>query len=99
MLRDLKKLNRIGVFPFDASIRNWRNGKIFDFSWSMTLPHVQLSYGIFSKKMVRVAMDQDFADFDDMISNERIETPIRAHRNLEYCRKLRSHNPLYQDLR
>ena len=97
MYRALKTLNRIGVYPDDIAARNYRNGQLFDFSAAMTIPHVQLSYGIFDKKEVQWQMRSDLAEFDQMIEEEGIDTPIRAYGNPEYCRKLRSHGPPHEE--
>lgn len=53
MLKDLKTLHRIGIFLGDElADRNYRFGKLFDFSRAMVKPHVKLSYGLLEREHI-----------------------------------------------
>ncbi len=39
MLRDLKRIRKVGVYPMDIQARNYKAGFVLDFSVAMTYPH------------------------------------------------------------
>jgi Kinetochore Sim4 complex subunit FTA2 len=87
MLRDLRALRRIGIYPRDIAARNYRGGRLVDFGASCTEPYVL--FQICPKWQVDFWKTEDLAMFDEMIEDESIETEVRATPNHEYCKKLR----------
>ena len=51
MIRNLRGLNRIGIFVRDVVRENYRNGVLFDFSNAWTVPHPNLTSHIVEKIM------------------------------------------------
>ena len=50
MLRDLKKIRALGVYPMDVRRRNYRGGLLLDMSVAMTKPHYL--FDVFPKQLV-----------------------------------------------
>ena len=90
MLRDLKRMRKIGIYPMDVEARNYKGGLLVDFSVAMTRPH----YLFVIKKpgRVRVYQQQDLLMWQNLVEEKGIVTLVRAVRNREYCKKLRSHD-------
>ena len=88
ILRDLKKLRRLGVYPMDVQARNYVGGLLVDMSAAMTKPHYL--FEIRPEWRVRKLKGADLRSYDIMIKDEEIATWHRATRNEEYCTKLRS---------
>ena len=88
MLRDLKKLRGIGIFPRDVYARNYKAGLLVDFSIAWTEPHWFLSLMKGAQLMMR--KDNELFLFDEMIEAAGIKTNVRAAPNPEYIKKLRS---------
>ena len=90
MLRDLKRIRKLGVYPMDVCARNYKGGMLVDFSVAMTEPHylfvIKPRWRIEGYKLT------DLHDFDRMVEDEGIVTWERAVTNLEYCEKLRSYD-------
>lgn len=88
MLRDLKKLRAIGVFPVDIYARNYKNGLLVDFSIAETEPYwlTKLIRG----EQLEVRRNSELFLFDEMIEAEGVKTSARAAPNTQYCMKLRS---------
>jgi len=87
MLRHLKHLRRVGIYPGDVRARNYRAGLLIDFSCAMTKPH-----DLFQTRPewnVSYIQSQDLLNFDSMVSDERLSTWIMATPNREYLKKLR----------
>ena len=88
ILRHLKHLHRLGIYPMDVTSRNYRAGSLVDFSAAMTEPHYLFQTR--SKSQVVLYKQNDFILFDRMVKNSGIQiSKFRATRNEEYLRKLR----------
>lgn len=91
ILRDIRWLKKLRIYNGDVRAENFRNGQLVDFGSAVTEPHCILSaYDRRSPKEARDARLEDLVMFDDMITEEAIETDIRAMPNRDYCCKLRS---------
>ncbi len=88
MLRDLKRLRRLGIYPRDVQTRNYVGGLLVDMSIAITEPH--FLFNIRPKWHVREVKLADLLSFDTMMEEEKVGTWHRAARNEEYCGKLRS---------
>ena len=89
ILRDLKKMHRIGVYPMDVRERNYRSGLLVDMSIAMTEPHYL--FDIRPAWHVRVLKREGLVSFDSMVKKSGVLTWERAVRDKEYCKKLRSY--------
>ncbi len=89
ILRDLKRIRKLGVYTMDVTARNYKGGLLVDFGIALTEPH----YLFFIKPLWQVQCYQhdDLLSFDGMMEDEGILTWERALPNHEYCKKLRSH--------
>ena len=87
MLRHLKRLRQLGIYPMDVAARNYRAGLLIDFSAAMTEPH----YLFETRPEWHVSMLQqdDLFLFDRMIEDAKLGTWVRATPNPEYLQKLR----------
>ncbi len=93
-MRDsLWKLRKLNIYARDIRESNYRRGQLLDFSVSWTKPHFMLED--LSEVQVEVSIDEELADFDEMISAAGISTPIRASPDRAVLKKLRpkSHLP------
>ncbi len=88
MLRDLKRLRRLGIYPRDVQARNYVGGLLVDMSIAITEPH--FFFSIRPKWHVRKVKEADLLSFDTMMKEAKVVTWHRATRNKEYCMKLRS---------
>lgn len=88
MLKDLKRLRKLGIYPMDVRARNYRAGLLVDLSLAMTTPHYL--FKIRPRWQIRSIQREDLLMFDQMIKDEKIATWERALPNKEYCSKLRS---------
>ena len=88
MLKDLKKMRDLGVYPLDVRARNYKAGRLLDMSIAMTEPHYL--FEIRPRWQVRSLKREDLLMFDKMISDEGISTWVRALPRRETCEKLRS---------
>ena len=87
MLRHLKRLRRLGIYPMDVRARNYRAGFLIDFSTAITKPHY-----LFENRpewYVSMLQQDDLLRFDKMIENAKLGTWVRATPNHEYLEKLR----------
>jgi Kinetochore Sim4 complex subunit FTA2 len=89
MLRDLKALNRLKIYVMDIAIRNYKGGKIVDFSSSWTEPNFMFREDVRSKIEIRQFRGEDAFEFDEMIGEMNVSIWNRASRNEEYIEKLR----------
>ena len=87
MLRDLKRLRRLGVYPIDVRARNYRAGLLVDFSAAMTEPHYL--FKIQPKWHVSKLQGDDLLNFDKMTEDAKLGTWVRATPNHDYLQKLR----------
>lgn len=88
MLGDLKKLRAMGIYQRDLYARNYRNGLLVDFSIAWTEPYWLMKH--IGGGQLEVKLDNELFLFDRMMAKHEINTKIRATRNYQYCRKLRS---------
>lgn len=88
MLKDLRALHKMGIYPRDICARNYRAGRLVDFGAACTEPYVL--FQICPAWVVHFWKSEDMAMFDEMIEDESVETKVRATRNDEYCKKLRT---------
>ena len=89
ILKDLKRLRRLGVYPMDVQSRNYVGGLLVDMSIAITEPHYL--FQIRPEWFVDELKQADLFAYDFMMKDENIMTWCRATRNEEYCRaKLRS---------
>lgn len=79
----------MGIYPMDVRARNYKGGRIFDFSAAITEPHFQFAIN----DPWRIEDDHKRVDlqmFDEMIEKEGIEGAPSAVDNEEFSRKLRA---------
>ena len=88
MLRDLKLVRKVGVYPMDVRARNYKGGLLVDFSVAITEPHYL--FVIKPRWRIEGYKLRDLHDFDGVVREEGIVMWERAVPNLEYCEKLRS---------
>jgi len=87
MLRDLKKIRKLGVYPMEIAAQNYKGGVLLDFSVAMTKPHNL--FPIKPPHRVETYKRDDLLSFDSMMKDEGIATWERALPNPKYCKKLR----------
>jgi hypothetical protein len=88
ILRDIRALNKLGIYIGDVRADNFKGGKLVDFGSSSTVPHC-----IMESLDQEGLMDEKFKDlvgFDEMVVEEELVTKVRAMPNPKYCSKLRS---------
>ncbi|KAL9128407.1 MAG: hypothetical protein Q9217_002898 [Psora testacea] len=90
MLKDLKRIRGVGVYPMDIVARNYRGGLLLDFSAALTEPHYL--FVIKPRWRVRVYKRDDLISWQSLVKDEGVDTWERAVPNVEYCKKLRSRN-------
>ena len=88
ILKDLRKMHKMGIYPMDVRARNYKAGLLVDMSIAMTTPH--FLFKIRSRWQIEMLQGQDLAMFDSMIGDEEVIPSVRALPNEEYCTKLRS---------
>ena len=95
ILKDLKKMLKVGVYPMDVVARNYKRGLLIDFDVSLTTPH----YLFYIKPPWRVSryMRSDLISWQKMVKEQGITMTQRAIRNVEYCRKHRSYTRKQQE--
>ena len=87
MLVSLKRIRRNGIYNMDIAARNYRGGKLLDFSASYTTPHYL--FNTRPKDWAIEEMNQDLAEFDIMVEEADIKTWERATPNERYRKRLR----------
>ena len=85
MLRDLKKMRALGVYPMDVLERNYKGGLLLDMSVAMTKPHYL--FDLHPKWRINNLMRQDLVNIEGWAKEEGFT--CMALRNREYCAKLR----------
>ena len=96
-LRDLKKMNKLGVYSLDIRVRNYVSGILVDLGLAITEEHY-LFY-ISPPWRVRLYQKEDLEHFDGMVEELGINTWERALPNEAYLSKLRSGKELREDRR
>ena len=87
MLRHLRRLRSLGIYPMDVRARNYRAGLLVDFSLAMTKPHYL--FETLPEWHISTLQREDLLMFDDMIEKAQLSTWNRATPNTEYLKKLR----------
>ncbi|KAI4279928.1 MAG: hypothetical protein L6R38_004868 [Xanthoria sp. 2 TBL-2021] len=85
MLRDLKKIRKLGVYAVDIKPNNYKGGLLVDLSIALTHPHI-----VFQTKpefQQQGYKNQDLIAFDAMMQDQKVKTRIRAFRNIEIARE------------
>ena len=90
MLRDLKNMRRVGVYPMDVQERNYKGGLLVDMSIAMVKPHYLFDIRP-SWQVTEMFQKEDLRNFQTMINNAGINSTLRAMPNREYRKKLRSY--------
>lgn len=90
ILRDLKRMRKLGVYPMDVRARNYKGGLLVDFSVAITEPHYL--FVIKPRWRIEEYKLDDLEAFDRMVRDEGVVTWERAVPEPEYCQKLRSHD-------
>ncbi|KAL8951220.1 MAG: hypothetical protein Q9222_002783 [Ikaeria aurantiellina] len=88
MLRDLKKMRKLGIYVMDVKPENYKDGMLVDFSVALTNPHVV--FDIKPDFQIQGYKNEDLIAFDAMMQEQKVKTTIRASRNPDTVRKLRS---------
>ncbi|KAH6847092.1 kinetochore Sim4 complex subunit FTA2-domain-containing protein [Chaetomium sp. MPI-CAGE-AT-0009] len=88
ILRDIRALNRLGIYVGDVRADNFKAGKIVDFGLSSTVPHCIMKS--LDEVGLRDSKLEDLVMFDEMVVEEGLVTTVKAMPNMEYCSKLRS---------
>lgn len=88
MLRDLKKMRQHGVYAMDLKPENYKGGQLGDFSVALTEPHI--IFRIKPEFQTQGYKNQDLGAFDTMMQEQKVKTTIRAFRNADTIKKLRS---------
>lgn len=87
ILSDLKRIRKLKIYPMDVRARNYKAGKLIDFSVAITEPH----FLFVINEPRRVEDDYKRADlllFDEMMEKEGVKW-LRATRDEQYVSKLR----------
>lgn len=87
MLRDLKRIRRVGIYPGDIRTRNYKAGLLIDFSAARTEPFFLfiLRPGL----QTRIAKNTDLDMWEDIRRENKLNTRNRALRDEAYCANLR----------
>jgi hypothetical protein len=88
ILRDIRALNKLGIYVGDVRADNFRGGKLVDFGLSSTEPHCIMK--ALDNVGLRETKLEDLVMFDEMVIAEGLDTTVRAMPNKEYRAKLRS---------
>ena len=67
MRKKIEKLNRLGIYNMDIREENYRDGRLFDFSSSITSPHPDLSPNLRSMDEIVEDMEDDVECFESMV--------------------------------
>jgi hypothetical protein len=86
MQKDLVRMRRLGVFPRDIRLRNYR-GLLVDMSIAITVPHYIFEVG--SVRNTVYLLREDILRFQVIRDESGIQSWDRTIRNIEYCKKLR----------
>ena len=79
MRKDLLHLHKMGVYIQDIREDNYLDGKLVDFSMSLTAPHTMLDPGIRNQRTIDSDIRGDLLDFDRMLEEAGIRTRIKAY--------------------
>ena len=88
ILRDIRSLNKLGIYVRDIRTDNFKAGQLVDFGLSRTEPHCVLDS--LDEMAAWHSKVEDLVMFDNMVAEEGLVTNVRAMPNTAYCLKLRS---------
>jgi len=93
MRSNLNQLNELGVYNMDVREDNYRGGRLFDFSVSITSPHINLSLKLWSRGQIDEAIKYDLESFErlEKRENEKRTVERKAAQTLASGRNHRSH--------
>lgn len=84
MLSDLRKVRKSGIYVMDIRPRNYKGGRLIDFSAAITTPH----HWVDTMPAWRYE-DDDLIDFDKILDEAGVVTRNRAMPDREVMKKLR----------
>ena len=84
MVKDLKKIRALGVYPMDVCQRNYRAGLLVDMSLAITDPHYL--FGLRPKRHLDDMKREDLANILQIAKDGGFTCRVRDD---EYCAKLR----------
>jgi len=82
ILTALRRMRKIGIYPMDTRVRNYKGGKVIDFSVAITEPHVL--FVINDSWRVEDYKRCDLLLFDEMMEKEEAGRWQRATRDEKY---------------
>lgn len=89
MLRDLRKMRQLGIYPMDIKPENYTGSKLVDFSVAITLPN--FLFDVKPAFQIQGYMNEDLGAFDAMMQEQKVKTRQRAFRDNATVKKLRSY--------
>ena len=90
MLRDLKAIRRVSVYPRDIQERNYKSGLLVDMSVAIVRPHCVLMLA--PKETGDLLLQEDLDNFQEMVDDAGVVLSRRATPLHEYTSRLRSYN-------
>lgn len=89
MLRHLKMIRKLGIYVMDIKPENYKGGLLVDFSVALTDSH--FIFDIKPAFQIQGYKNEDLRAFDAMMRDQQVKTTVRAFRNIQTTRKLRSY--------
>ncbi len=89
MLRDLKKLMKLDIFPQDIKLSNYGDGMLLDFSITITKPHWRFKFDMALGGASKTLEHEQKVAFQYLLDTCGISTSVRCERDFEFCKKLR----------
>ncbi|KAL8853717.1 MAG: hypothetical protein Q9221_001528 [Calogaya cf. arnoldii] len=89
ILRHLKMIRKLGIYVMDIKPENYKGGLLVDFSVALTEPH--FIFDIKPAFQIQGYKNEDLRAFDAMMRDQQVRTTVRAFRNMQTTRKLRSY--------
>ena len=87
MLADLKRMRRVGIYPGDIVLRNYKAGLLVDFSTARTEPFYL--FDLRPGRQTHLIKITDLYMWEEMRKENNLNTRTRAVRDEEYCAKFR----------
>ena len=87
MLTDLKRMRRIGIYPGDIALRNYKAGLLVDLGTASTEPFYL--FDLRPGRQTQMEKDKDLYSWEHMRKENKLDTRKRAVRDEEYCSNLR----------
>ncbi|KAF2650600.1 hypothetical protein K491DRAFT_761601 [Lophiostoma macrostomum CBS 122681] len=81
MRRELKALNRFGIYVMDVKWRNYKGGHLVDFSSAWTKPHHEFRRDINSAEDIAMLKEIDLVAFEEMVKDDLgiVVSPPKVH--------------------